>query len=276
MTTEAAHIAHEQYPAPIDATRSWRPALVFSLATVAAITAVCLPFLLGIAYPEALTFVGRWIPLVIALIVMAVMPVGGRPLQLLGLHPGGWRPLISGVLTAIGVFLALAFGPALVAQWWGWGEMLSWSVIGAALLQLPLWIAIYSASTIGEEAAWRGYAHQLLRHRGFWFTASVVGAAWAALHVPQLLIFAVSGEMTVGEALAGVVSIFFTALPLAALVERFRSVWPAVIGHAVPFTAATLVPGADLTSVWAITALAAVASVVATVIVRPRATVSSR
>lgn len=242
---------------------------MFVIASIATITALCVPFLLGQPYPDLLTFVGRWIPLAIALIVLWRLPVGGRPTALLGLHSGGWRRLLAGIGTAIVVFLGLAFVPAALAQLLGLGTLQGWDVLGPALVQLPIWIAVYSISTIGEEAAWRGYAHQLLRHRGFWFAALVVALAWGALHVPQLAIFGLAGEMSGTQVATGVLGVAVSALPLAALAERFHSVWPAVVAHAVPFTATTVLTQAtDGGAAWVLLAITSVVSVGATLALR--------
>lgn len=264
-----------QYPAPVDTTRSTRVAGIFMALTVGAIGALCIPFLLGADYPAWMTFVGRWVPLLIALLLMRLAPVGARPGQLLGLRTGGWRNLVTSVLVGTAVFLALALVPALLGQAMGWGTMLDTGLVLGALVQLPLWIAVLSLSTLGEEAAWRGYAHQLLGHRGFWPATLVIAAAWAALHIPQISIFAVAGDLGWREVAGGTIGIFFMALPLAALVERFRTVWPAVVAHAVPFTAATLLTPSGAVGYWAVVALTGGASVLAAVLLRPRTVVTS-
>lgn len=260
-----------QYPAPVITGRSTRAFAVFAGLSIAATTLVCLPFVPGADYPDWLTLVGRWIPLAIALLVMRLLPVGGTAPQLLGVATGGWKHVLTGMGVAVLTFLALALVPALVAQGLGWAELKGWDVLGGALVALPVWVALMSLSTLGEEAAWRGYAHQLLRHRGFWQTAIVVGSAWAVLHIPQVAIFAVNGEISARESGAALVTVFAMALPLAALVERFRSVWPAVVGHAVPFTATTVVvaqPAGEATF-WAFTGLILLAGVLAAAMIRP-------
>lgn len=66
--------------------------------------------------------------------------------------------------------------------------------------------------------------------------------------------------------------VFFMAFPLAALAERYRTVWPAVVAHAVPFTAVTVVvtqPAGTL-EFWGFTAVVGALSLVATAVIRPR------
>lgn len=259
-----------QYPAPVDTARSGRVARLFMALTVGAVTLMCVPFLLGAPYPAWLTFVGRWVPLLVAVVLIRLVPVGGRTTQLLGLRTGGWRTLLTSLLAAVGVFLALAFGPALLAQALGWGTMIETDVLLGALVQLPLWVALLSLSTVGEEAAWRGYAQQLLRHRGFWSSTLLIGAAWALLHVPQISIFVVAGDLDPRDLAGGVLGVFFLALPLAALVERFGTVWPAVVGHAVPFTALTLLTSTTGLGYWAVLTVTGAASVLAAALLRPR------
>lgn len=150
--------------------------------------------------------------------------------------------------TSLALGLAIAFGSVAVGQSLGWVQLKPWSLVGAALAALPLYLVAGSLSTLGEEVAWRAWLPRALA-LPLPATAAVVAGAWTLWHVPQLGMFVARGELPRREAVAALLGIAFWSLLLTALSARFGSVWPAVVGHALPFRAGSLVtalPADDL------------------------------
>lgn len=255
-------------------------ALAYALA-YAAVCALCLPFTDGARpYPEWLTLVGRWVPALGTLAALALVPAARRATGGLtrawGLRTR-WRPLVAGIATAVVLFLAIAFVPVLVGERLGWVELKPWSIVGPALVGLPLYLVIGALSTLGEEVAWRAWFPRVLGGR-FWPVALLVAVGWAAWHVPQLGMFVARGEVPAREMVVGLVGIAFWSLPLSALAARFRSVWPAVVGHALPFRAGSLaaaLPAGDV-AFWSFAALEWVLYAAAALAIAPRRTPSAQ
>ncbi|GAB3710427.1 lysostaphin resistance A-like protein [Mariniluteicoccus flavus] len=249
-------------PAAVTApNRTLRHVALFYALAYAGMLAVTLPFAdSSRAYPEWLTLVGRWIPAVASLIAIALLGPGSlrRLVHWWGLRPGGWRPLALGVVATLAALLAVAFAPVLVGQALGWVQLKPWSIVGGALALLPVYVLIGSLSTLGEEVAWRGFLPRLLGEGArFWPVALVVAALWSLWHVPQLAMFVARGDLPAHEAVAAGIGIAFWSLALSSLAFRFGSVWPAVVGHALPFRAGSLVVAqpADSVPFWAFAAL---------------------
>ncbi|GAB3622994.1 CPBP family intramembrane metalloprotease [Mariniluteicoccus endophyticus] len=256
MTT-APIVAHE---AITDATpRLPRLAALTLALSFVGIVAATVPFLdPATAYPEWLTAAGRWIPGLASLVALLVLrPRSLRDLPTLwGLRTGGWRTVLAGMLTAVASLLAVTFAVVLLGTWLGWVEMKPLPLVGAALLALPLYLVVGSISTLGEEVVWRGLLPRTLGS-GIWPTAALVAVLWMLWHVPQLGMFVARGEMPVREMVASLVGIAFWSLPLSALAHRFGSVWPAVVGHALPFRPGSLAAAlpADTVAFWAFCAV---------------------
>ena len=68
----------------------------------------------------------------------------------------------------------LSFGP------WGVGivTLLSGFVAG---------LTINALFAFGEESAWRGFLHRLLKGKGFWKECLIIGAIWGIWHAPLIL-----------------------------------------------------------------------------------------
>lgn len=230
------------------------------LLALAGMVALCAGFAAGgHDIPPWAIAVGRWIPALASLLALLVVPLvprrgraaeqtdgsraEGRPTRLADiwrLRPGGWRGLLRAWYAAMAVMAVATIVPAIVA-----------GVVTGTMPKGPLPLAsvvpllvigssLLVVSTIGEEVFWRGHAHTVLRALGFWPMALVVAIAWAAWHVPMQWLYWRQGTFTATESIALTVGIAAWAPLLAALVERFGSVWPAAAAHAVPFSAGNL------------------------------------
>lgn len=221
----------------------WFVALVLGLVTL-----ICgIFFGLGVAIPEWFTVAGRWLPALVSLAVLRVLKVPGTLSAWWALRPGGWRRLLAGGLTGIGVLLAVYVLSAAALILVTGTEPQPWSVLGPAAVMLVPSILLFSLSTLGEEVGWRGFLQQALPW-GFWRSAAVVAAVWVAFHIPLHGVMAAQGTLPWTIAVSSTLGLFPLGLLLSALVHRFASVWPAVLGHALPLTALNLVADAgDLT-----------------------------
>lgn len=253
-------------------------ALAYVLA-LAGMVALCVGFAAGGRdIPPWAIAVGRWIPAVASLAALLVLPpVGRRGAASIGttwrLRPGGWRGLLRAWLAAMAVMALATIVPALVT-----GVVTGTAPKGPLALAsvVPLLVigsSVLVISTIGEEVFWRGHAQSVLRPLGFWPMASIVAIAWATWHVPMQWLYWRQGTFTATESIALTVGIAAWAPLLAALVERFGSVWPAAAAHAVPFSAGNLLrEGAmdETAPFWVVNALTWVVMLALTVAVLRR------
>lgn len=239
-----------------------RTALLFVIAILASITVICAIFALsGVAIPEWFVIVGRWLPAIVAVVVAKRCRVPGGPLEWFALRPGGWRRLMGGgalaVVTLVAVY-AVSVVP-LVAS--GMARLQPWSaLIQVALLLVPM-VLLFSLSTLGEEAAWRGFLQGLLQDKGFWPSSAIIAAVWVCFHIPLHATMAAQGTLPALIAVTSTLTLFPLGLFLSAVVARFASVWPAVFAHALPFSAMNLLADArdlDASALWLLTALTSV------------------
>ena len=85
----------------------------------------------------------------------------------------------------------------------------------------------------GEELGWRGYLLPRLMPLGIWPALLVSGVIHGLWHSPQLFIHSTSGSFGPKETLVFLASVVLSGVVLGLLRLASRSVWPAVIGHAV-------------------------------------------
>lgn len=237
-------------------------ARVLVIAILAVITAVCGFFAVtGIAIPEWFVIVGRWIPALVAVVVARWAKLAQGPVQWFNLRPGGWRRLVGGGLVAV-LALLVAYGlsvtPLVLT---GAAELQPWSALGqVALLLIPM-VLIYSLSTLGEEATWRGLLQDLLAEKGFWPSSILIAGIWVLFHVPLHATMALQGVLPWTVAATSTISLFGLGVFLSAVVTRFGSVWPAVFAHAMPLSALNLLADAGSLSAgvqWLLTAITTV------------------
>ncbi|QFG69036.1 CPBP family intramembrane glutamic endopeptidase [Ornithinimicrobium pratense] len=253
-----------------------RAARLFVTLALVVITVICSLFLLSdTVIPEWFVIVGRWLPALLTLVVLRVVPLPGGLATWWALRPGGWRRLLLGSVVTLGILvMAYALSAAVVGAT-GLAQTQVWTALGqVALFGIPM-VLFFSLSTLGEEAAWRGFLQRALSHLGFWRASSVVAAVWVAFHVPLHGVMALQGTIPWLIAVVTTVGLFPLGLLLSAAVARFGSVWPAVVGHALPISALNLMSDVDELSVaahWALGGVTAVLLLAAAALLAPRGT----
>lgn len=254
-------------------TPSRRAARLFVTLTLAAITVVCGLFLLtGATVPEWFVIVGRWLPALITLVVLRLVPLPHGVVTWWALRPGGWRRLLTGGAATLAVLITVYALSAWLVGALGLAQTQVWAVlVQVVLLVLPM-VLVFSLSTFGEEVAWRGFLQQALADLGLWRASAVVAAAWVAFHVPLHGVMALQGTIPWVVAVVTTVGLFPLGLLLSAAVARFGSVWPAVLGHAVPFSALNLLTDVEALSAgthWVLAGVTAVLLVAAALLLAP-------
>ena len=223
--------------------------------------------------PTTLVLLGRWIPAAASLLALALTRPGGGVVDWWQLRPGGIRKLLAGVGTAVAVSAGIA------ALGYGIGRAAGLS--GAAALPGPAELAVItlvttlvaSVSTLGEEVAWRAHLRKLTRPRGFWVSALGISVFWALWHVPLHATYVIAGTMPLHVAAASTAALIGVGPLWAALVERFDSVWPAVVAHAFPLTPLVLAGNlgeAEPWKAWATAGIWAALNLAAAALVKPR------
>lgn len=251
-----------------------RAGLLFIVITLAVVSLICCGFLaFGVTIPEWFVIVGRWIPAIVALIVLRASRLEGGLVTWFGLRAGGWRRMLGGSALTVIVLLAAYAASAGVVVALGLAQLQPWSVLGqAALLVVPM-ILVFSLSTIGEEVAWRGFLQHAFGGWGFWWASSVIAAAWVVFHIPLHGAMAIQGTLPVNVAITSTLGLFFLGLLLSAAAVRFRSVWPAVFAHALPMSTLNLFADASTLPVstqWVVAGISAAAVLVAAALLAPR------
>lgn len=254
--------------------RPLRAAGLFTLLVLFSIALICGAFLLlDVPIPEWFVIVGRWLPALVSLLVLRLVPLEGGLPTWWSLRPGGWRRLLGGGATAVAVLVAVYALSVLPVVALGAAEPQPWPALAqVAVLLIPA-VLLFSLSTLGEEAAWRGFLQRALDSWGFWRSAAVVSAVWVLFHVPLHGTMAVQGVLPWDIALVSTVGLFPLGLYLSAVVARFGSVWPAVFAHALPFSALNLltdVDGLEPATLWLLTGITAVPLLGAAALFAPR------
>lgn len=220
---------------------NYRAAALFVALTIASITVICGLFLLFDApIPSWFTVVGRWLPALITLIVLRVIPLSGGLAHWWGLRAGGWRRLFAGSLSGVLLLLAIYVVAAVSVSLLELGALLGPAELGSIALILPVAVVAFALSTFGEEVAWRGFLQRTLAEWGFWRAAGAVALVWVVFHIPLHGAMAVQGVLPRPAAVTSTVLLFPLGVLLSALVERWGCVWPAVFAHALPMTALNL------------------------------------
>lgn len=255
-------------------TLRFRAAALFIVLVSLVITALCGAFLLlRIPIPEWSILVGRWVPALLTLIVLSALRLPGGIGWWWGLRPGGWRRLLTGVLTGVLVLLAVYVATAAMAGALGLATLRPMAELVAIAAVLPVYILVFAVSTFGEEVAWRGFLQRALAPWGFWRASTVVALVWAVFHVPLHGAMALQGSLPWTAALSSTALLVPLGLLLSACAVRFGSVWPAVFAHALPLSALNLLvdPGQlDVTAQLAITGISAALLLGAAALLAPR------
>lgn len=259
----------------VQRTNSSRKAIaIIGAGALAGMCAITVPFLLTQTEPPtALVLIGRWIPAAASLLALRLTRPEGGGLDWWQLRPGGWRKLLAGIGSAVGIsggIAAAGYGISRLAGFTGATTLPS----AAELVMIALMTTVVaSVSTLGEEVAWRAHLRKLTRPHGFWASALGVSAFWALWHLPLHASYVLAGAMPLNIAAASTVALIGVGPLWAALVERFGSVWPAVVAHAFPLTPLVLAGNlgeAAPWKVWAVAATWAVLNLAVTAVVKPR------
>ena len=276
--------APESRAAAPDAAAYGRAFALIVGASIAVLTAVCGIFLItDVPVPPWALFIGRWIPALVALVVMVRTPsLHGAGRGTLGSWWGLRRPrgtqgrarpvwtVVASAGTAAGA-LVIAVVTAALAATVGAIELQTTEVLFMGVLAMLPFTLVFAASTLGEEVVWRSHLPRLL-DGGFWPSAFLIAAAWTAFHVPLHLTYVLQGDMPASHAVALTFGLLPLSLFLSAAASRWGNVWPAVIAHAVPVSALTLATdslGLDAAAVWTVTGISAALFLSASMAVAP-------
>lgn len=254
--------------------RAVRAATAFVAVTLAVVTGLCAGFLFsGVVLPDWFTIVGRWIPAIVSLIVIMFFRLPGTVSRWWMLRPGRTSRLLAGLATGVvGLILIYAVATS-IAVALGIAAPLSWAHYAQiAALTLPAAL-LFSLSTLGEEVGWRAFLPQLMPRANRWVRATAISGIWVVFHVPLHGTMILQGTLAPTAGIVSTLLLLPLGVFLAMLVERFGSVWPAVIAHAVPMSVLNLVADpASLSpsALWTLSAITAVILIVGARLVAPR------
>lgn len=223
--------------APNGRLASWAPRFltIAGAALMALVVAICLPFWVTGLDPEILTAATpmlQWIPFVVVLIAHAIVRpgVGFWRRSAIGVRPVGRT--VAAAAIALAVFVGVPLATIAIGAALGLVEFAPVDGAGtAALLVLPLSIA-WMVFAFGEETAWRGHVQSTLASLGFWRSSAIIGAFWAAWHLPLTLTYALDGTMPPRDVASTTVNLLLAAFAISAVRYLSGSVWPAVFAHA--------------------------------------------
>ena len=225
----------------VQRTNNARAVRLYVLTVLASITVVSLAFpAFGIQLPEWVVLAGRWIPALVSLLVLRLVPLEGGIGAWWRLRAGGVGRFFAGLGVGVLGLAAVYALTATIASLLGIGRLQTAGFLLAVLPTLVVTLLLITLSTFGEEVGWRGFLQQLLETKGFWGGAARVSAVWVLFHVPVHGVMAAQGTLSWGEAALVTVPLFALGLFLSAAVARFGSVWPAVFGHALPLASVNL------------------------------------
>ncbi len=198
-------------------------------------------------YPSRI-YVGAimWCPAIAAFITLKIK---GRKISSLNWNWGDWKyirlsyfiPALSGLITYILIWI-FGFGnlanAEVITEWakelqlMGIGTLDTIPIVVIAILLLGTVEVIRSAATtLGEEIGWRGFFIYELR-KVFSFTGVSVfsGIIWAAWHWP---LFVYYSNNAILEFSAFLTTCIFMSFTMTYYTFKSKSLWPAVIFHAV-------------------------------------------
>ncbi|MGO1542808.1 MAG: CPBP family glutamic-type intramembrane protease [Gulosibacter sp.] len=251
-----------------------RAAWTFIAAILATITLVCGAFLiLNQPIPEWFVIVGRWIPAIVALIVIRAYKLDGGLARWWQLRPGGLARFALGSLIGLAALVGSNFAAAYLYANIAWIDLHPWPVIGQMLLMVIPMALVFTISTFGEEVAWRGFLQQAFEGWGYLRASATISVIWVLFHVPLHGTMALQGVLPWHVAIASTLGLFALGMFLSAITLRFGSIWPAAIAHAAPLTALNFFTNVDAlapTTVYGVTALTSVILIIVGAVIANR------
>lgn len=212
--------AHTRPHPPIAAGR----VAAFLLLATAISTTLAVPLALGVLPASAIALVvpiAQLAPLLAALLVRDRSVRGSFALAVPSARRLGLGALLAllafTLVPAAGVILGLALG----------APTLSGPGLPVILMAVPAVLVMQAVFAIGEELGWRGWLQSTLGDLGFWPMSLLIGAMWAAWHLPVVLALGM-GPREVVSYLGTIVAV---APLLSALREVSGTVWVAVFAH---------------------------------------------
>ena len=224
---------------------AWKTIFLF-LAIVILLTS---PFHYAIVnlYPSRI-YVGAimWCPTIAAFITLKIK---GRKISSLNWNWGDWKyirlsyfiPALAGIITYILIWI-FGFGnlanAEVITEWAkelqliGIGTLDTIPIVVIAILLLGTVEVIRSAATtLGEEIGWRGFfIYELRKVLSFTSVSVFSGIIWAAWHWP---LFVYYSNNAILEFLAFLTTCIFMSFTMTYYTFKSKSLWPAVIFHAV-------------------------------------------
>lgn len=198
-------------------------------------------------YPSRI-YVGAimWCPAIAAFITLKIK---GRKISSLNWNWGDWKyirlsyfiPALAGIITYILIWI-FGFGNLanadVITEWakelqlMGIGTLDTIPIVVIAILLLGTVEVIRSAATtLGEEIGWRGFfIYELRKVLSFTSVSVFSGIIWAAWHWP---LFVYYSNNAILEFLAFLTTCIFMSFTMTYYTFKSKSLWPAVIFHAV-------------------------------------------
>ena len=225
--------------------KAWKTIFLF-LVLVVILTS---PFHYAIVnlYPSRI-YVGAimWSPAIAAFITLKIK---GRKISSLNWNWGDWKyirwsyfiPALAGIITYILIWI-FGFGNLatveVITEWakelqlMGIGTLDTIPIVVIAILLLGTVEVIRSAATtLGEEIGWRGFfIYELRKVISFTGVSVFSGIIWAAWHWP---LFVYYSNNAILEFLAFLTTCIFMSFTMTYYTFKSKSLWPAVIFHAV-------------------------------------------
>ena len=198
-------------------------------------------------YPSRI-YVGAimWSPAIAAFITLKIK---GRKISSLNWNWGDWKyirlsyfiPALAGIITYILIWI-FGFGNLanveVITEWakelqlMGIGTLDTISIVVIAIILLGTVEVIRSAATtLGEEIGWRGFfIYELRKVISFTGVSVFSGIIWAAWHWP---LFVYYSNNAILEFSAFLTTCIFMSFTMTYYTFKSKSLWPAVIFHAV-------------------------------------------
>jgi uncharacterized protein len=198
-------------------------------------------------YPSRI-YVGAimWSPAIAAFITLKIK---GRKISSLNWNWGDWKyirlsyfiPALAGIITYILIWI-FGFGnlanAEVITEWakelqlMGIGTLDTIPIVVIAILLLGTVEVIRSAATtLGEEIGWRGFfIYELRKVLSFTGVSVFSGIIWAAWHWP---LFVYYSNNAILEFSAFLTTCIFMSFAMTYYTFKSKSLWPAVIFHAV-------------------------------------------